>query len=103
MLNSMELDQFLLSLSDSHPPSSLSAHLQALWWEKKGDWERAHIIVQGLSDQLAACIHAYLHRREGDLGNAAYWDRRAGSCFSEGRQVDMDEEWLQLVNRASAS
>ncbi len=58
--------------------------LLALWWDAKGDWERAHEIAQDVSGADGAWVHAYLHRKEGDLGNAAYWYRRAGREMATG-------------------
>jgi hypothetical protein len=44
-----------------------------------GEWEAAHRIVQQYeADPTAACIHAVLHKIEGDLDNSRYWYRRAG-------------------------
>ncbi|MCP5149688.1 MAG: hypothetical protein H6983_19340 [Ectothiorhodospiraceae bacterium] len=59
-------------------PPGLAPGLRALWMEARGDWDAAHRIVQEESDADAAWVHAYLHRREGDLDNARYWYRRAG-------------------------
>jgi len=73
----MEFDNFSNSLSDNQPPSSVSAYLQALWYDGKGDWEQAHEIIQDIEDAKAAWVHAYLHRKEGDNGNARYWYNRA--------------------------
>ena len=58
------------------------APLAALWWAAKGEWDKAHEIVQDEDDADAAWVHAYLHRVEGDLGNAGYWYRRAGKSES---------------------
>jgi hypothetical protein len=59
-------------------PVRLPALLKALWWDRQGRWDEAHRIAQDLDSAEAAWVHAYLHRKEGDLGNAAYWYRRAG-------------------------
>jgi hypothetical protein len=59
--------------------------LQALWWDARGDWERAHALAQtDEADPRSAWVHAYLHRKEGDLSNAAYWYRRAGHPVATG-------------------
>ena len=43
-------------------------------------WAKAHVITQAHEGTpLFDAIHAFLHRIEGDLPNAAYWDRRSGS------------------------
>jgi hypothetical protein len=44
---------------------------------KAGNWAKAHIMVQDYSDSFSCMIHGYLHRVEGDLGNARYWYSRA--------------------------
>lgn len=90
----MPTAQFQNSLSDKVPQDDLSAPLQALWWARKGDWERAHKIVMDDESKEAACVHAYLHRAEGDLPNARYWYRRAGQ---EPREGSLDTEWADLV------
>jgi len=50
-----------------------------LWYDATGDWNTAHEIVQAMDDTMATRIHAYLHRKQGDLWNSNYWHRRAGS------------------------
>ncbi len=62
----------------------MSPLLRALWWDAKGNWHRAHEIAQDVETPQGAWVHAYLHRREGDAGNAAYWYRRAGKPVSFG-------------------
>ncbi len=62
----------------AEPPSGLSLALQALWWDARGDWGRAHELCQAQDDAAGAWVHAYLHRKEGDPSNAGYWYRRAG-------------------------
>jgi hypothetical protein len=69
---------YIASLDGAAPPPDLSAPLAALWWAAKSDWDQAHKIVQDESSREAAWVHAYLHRVEGDLGNAGYWYRQAG-------------------------
>ena len=81
-----ELDQFLTSISSEvQPDPSLSDCLQALWWAQKGNWDKAHDLAQDEGTSSGDWIHAYLHRLEGDLGNAAYWYNRALTLISEGR------------------
>lgn len=62
-------------------------HRKALDLARDGHWDEAHQLIQSRSDELACLIHAYLHREEGDLGNAGYWYRRAG--------VDMPDNTLE--------
>lgn len=77
----MTWEEFNHSLLEIKPPATLSPYLEALWWDAKGDWERAHVVAQDIDDRTGSWIHAYLHRKEGDLGNAAYWYRRAGKAM----------------------
>ena len=80
----MKVEEFLKNITESdHPSSDLSAPLQAMWWAKKGDWERAHSIAQEVHDPSGSWVHAYLHRVEGDLGNASYWYARRGQACQE--------------------
>ena len=77
-----EFHQSLLALAT--PPAGLAAPLQALWWEAKGDWARAHAVAQEDSGRDGAWVHAYLHRVEGDESNAAYWYARATKPVAHG-------------------
>jgi hypothetical protein len=86
---------FRASLKDAAPESSLSPPLAALWWAAKGNWDEAHRIVQDESTAEAAWVHAYLHRVEGDLGNAGYWYRQAGKPVAED---GLDAEWERIVS-----
>lgn len=90
----MTFDDFQTSLSNGQPPSSLSAYLKSLWYDGKADWEKAHTIIQDIEDTTAAWIHAYLHRKEGDNGNADYWYRRAGR---KRPAVSLEQEWKDIV------
>jgi hypothetical protein len=90
------LAAFEASLAADALPDGLSAHLQALWWLRRGEPERAHRLVQALDDAGAAAIHAHLHRLEGDLDNAGYWYRRAGVPFCS---EPFEAEWRELVLR----
>ena len=74
----MTMQQFQASLADPAPAPGLSAPLRALWWDARDNWAKAHIQVDDLDTPQAMAVHAYLHRREGDLANASYWYRRAG-------------------------
>lgn len=89
----MDVEGFRQSVSDSGPPAGLSGPLQGLWHAAKGNWNRAHEIVQDDESREAAWVHAYLHRVEGDLGNAGYWYRRAGQPADTG---SLDDEWSTI-------
>ena len=89
------VETFQKSLTDAAPPGALPPALQALWWARKGEWDRAHDIVQGYEGETDCdLIHAYLHRVEGDAGNAGYWYRRAGR---QTPAMSLDAEWDALV------
>jgi len=91
----MDLLAFQQSLSDNFPPESLSANAKALWYDGKGDWEKAHQVVQDRTGSNAAWIHAYLHRKEGDIWNADYWYNRAGKKRPD---ISLQDEWELLVS-----
>ena len=75
-------------------PDHLSVHLRSLWLDCKGDWKAAHDLIDQLGDKRSAHLHAYLHRKEGDIWNADYWYSRAGQ---KRPSISLDEEWEQLV------
>ena len=87
------LDAFTASTAAAAPPE-LSPPLAALWWTAKGEWERAHALVQDDPGRDAAHVHAHLHRREGDETNARYWYRRAGRTPATG---SLDAEWRAIA------
>lgn len=90
----MNFTTFKDSLVQASPPQGLSLSLQALWYEAKGDWPKAHQLAQQEHASEGAWVHAYLHRKEGDAGNAAYWYSRAGKAVSRSSH---DEEWEEIV------
>jgi hypothetical protein len=91
----MDYASFERSLGDNAPPEGTEPLLKAMWFERKGNWKRAHEIAQDINSADAAWVHAYLHRREGDLPNAEYWYRQAKRPVERG---DMDEEWRAMVS-----
>jgi hypothetical protein len=91
----MSIDSFISSLSQQHPPAGSSPLLQALWYDGKNNWQKAHEIAQDVESSDGSWIHAYLHRKEGDAFNAAYWYRRAGKPVPD---VSLDTEWKQIVS-----
>lgn len=90
----MNVADFIASLGGAAPAPELSAPLAGLWWAAKGDWDRAHKIVQDESSREAAWVHAYLHRVEGDLGNARYWYRQAGQPAAKD---SLEAEWQRIA------
>ena len=82
--------------SDSHPPAGLSAELEVLWLARAGRWDQAHDACQDLPDPAGAWIHAWLHRQEGDEGNAAYWYARARKPVPPPGQT-LEDEWLEIA------
>ncbi|MDQ3395918.1 MAG: hypothetical protein M3512_17680 [Bacteroidota bacterium] len=90
----MDFNEFKNSLNASHPPAGIPKLVEALWFEKKGDWDAAHDISQDVNTLEGAWVHAYLHRKEGDIGNASYWYARAGRKMPE---VSLDDEWEVIV------
>jgi len=96
----MNLDEYLASIENEQPSSELSETLTSLWWDKKGDWDRAHTIAQEIPTPQGSAVHAYLHREEGVLWNADYWYSRAGRTRPE---IPLETEWNNLVNEMLAS
>ena len=92
----MDLPAFRASLTAATPPLDLSPALQALWWDAKGDWERAHDCAQNDEGGAGDWAHGYLHRKEGDAGNAAYWYRRARLPMATG---PLEDEWETIARR----
>ena len=90
----MTLAEFQLTLNKKTPPAGLDQNLLALWYDGNGNWDEAHEIVQETSGFEGDWIHAYLHRKEGDLSNASYWYTRVGKNMPE---CSLDEEWNQIV------
>lgn len=91
---SVTLEDFRASLIHARPPDGCSSALAALWHDGKGDWEEAHRLAQNVDDEDGAWVHAYLHRKEGDSGNARHWYKRAARQFCDGA---LHEEWDQIV------
>jgi hypothetical protein len=81
-------------------PAGLTPPLRALWYDAKDDWESAHRIAQEDDSPDAAWVHAYLHRKEGDISNARYWYARAGRSALRG---SFQEEWRDIVSKLLAS
>lgn len=90
----MNVKQFKASVKDKVQPPGLSVPLASLWWDAKGEWSRAHDLVNELETVEAMAVHAYLHRKEGSASNAEYWYGRAGRSFHRRR---LEDEWTALV------
>jgi hypothetical protein len=89
----MTIDEFKATLNAATPPAAPPLML-ALWHDARGDWEKAHALAQDVDDKDGAWVHAYLHRKEGDLGNAAYWYRRAGQPVAS---ESLAAEWERIT------
>src|SRR5581483_2960011 len=90
----MDLNHFRDSLGSSEPPAGLTLALTGLWWDAKGDWAKAHESAQQDEGPAGSWVHAYLHRKEGDSSNAAYWYRRAGKSPA---RLSVEKEWEEIA------
>jgi len=90
----MTLDELKGTLQSPAPPSGLPPAIAALWHDARGDWEAAHRVAQDVNAQDGAWVHAYLHRKEGDLANAAYWYQRARQPIASDA---LDTEWERIA------
>jgi len=90
----MEIVEFRESLQQDRPPAGLSPALEALWWDAKGNWSKAHDSAQRDEGPDGSWVHAYLHRKQGDMSNAKYWYRRADRAAGYG---DLQREWDAIV------
>lgn len=95
----MDIRSFKESLSGEAAPSGASVPLKALWQDAKGDWHGAHDLLQNENSGAGAWVHAYLHRKEGDASNAAYWYRRAGKPVASGT---LEAEWEAMAEELLA-
>jgi hypothetical protein len=91
----MNVEEFVASITEGQtPPTGLSIPLAALWWDAKGDWARAHSLVDELESVNGMAVHAYLHRKEGSASNADYWYQRSGHSFY---RSGLEEERSALI------
>lgn len=95
MIVGVNLEGFKNTLNDANPPDELAPLLEALWFDAQEDWESAHRIAQADPSKNGAWVHAYLHRKEGDLGNASYWYNRAGRKMPD---ISLSEEWEEIAH-----
>jgi len=96
----MDLAAFRASLSSVSPPANLGPALRALWLDARGDWDAAHEAAQADEGGAGDWVHAYLHRKEGDAGNAGYWYRRARQPVC---RTALDEEWAAIASALLAA
>jgi hypothetical protein len=92
----MTIAEFKQSLQGSEPPPGLNVFLEVLWYDGKKEWKKAHDLVDRMPGLSAARIHAYLHRVEGDIGNATYWYYKSRERMPP---FHTEDEWDYLVNR----
>ena len=93
----MSFAEFQQSVArDGAPPADASRALQALWHDARGDWDRAHMCAQEDHGRDGSWVHAYLHRKEGDISNAGYWYARAGRPMPAG-SVALETEWAEIA------
>jgi hypothetical protein len=90
----MTLTEFKGTLTQSQPPGQFSVLLQAMWYDGKEDWESAHNLAQDINTKDGSWVHAYLHRKEGDNGNASYWYHRADRKMPA---YSLNQEWEEIV------
>lgn len=95
----MTLEEFTRTI-DAPAPPPVSAALLALWHDARGDWDAAHEVAQDVKDESGAWVHAYLHRKEGDLPNASYWYNRANRPVQSG---SLESEWEQIASALLSS
>ncbi len=88
----MTVEEFIRQ--DRQQIKSYSLALQALWYDYQDDWNRSHKLIDSESDKDCAWVHAYLHRKEGDLSNARYWYRRSGRPESK---LSLSQERQQIA------
>src|ERR1700692_4598291 len=94
MKRAMTFAEFERSLKTTAPPRGLAPAVAALWWAKRGDWDKAHTIVMNEDGRDAAWVHAYLHRVEGDAGNAGYWYRQGEKTAASGARA---AGWVRMT------
>jgi hypothetical protein len=90
----MTIEEFKSSLKNNEPPDGLTPLLKALWYDANGDWKNAHETAQEISTYDGSWVHAYLHRKEGDLSNASYWYLRAGRIMPD---MSLEIEWEKIL------
>jgi hypothetical protein len=82
--------------ADSAPPSGISVEAKSLWYARAGKWDASHDLCQDVPGKAGSWIHAWLHRQEGDIGNAGYWYSRAGREMPS-KGTSLEDEWLAIA------
>ena len=90
----MQFNTFYESIKNASPPTGVGTHLLAMWYDGHGNWDKAHSMVDNLEDAAACHVHAYLHRKEGDIWNADYWYKKAGKKRPD---ISLEQEWEAIV------
>jgi hypothetical protein len=90
----MNTGEFRDSINQENPPEKITGALAGLWWDAKGIWTKAHESAQEDESAAGAWVHAYLHRKEKDLSNAAYWYRQARKPVCKG---SLEDEWNEIA------
>ena len=83
--------------NDTQAPLGISPELKAMWLARKGQWDEAHDLCQAIPGSAGSWIHAWLHRQEGDYGNACYWYSRAGKPPTAAN-ASLEDEWFAIVD-----
>jgi hypothetical protein len=92
----MNYGEFILTVGENKPPAQLNKYLKILWYDSEGKWDVAHNLAQAIYNRHGSLLHAYLHRKEGDFANAAYWYSNADT---EMPTNPLNEEWEDLVRK----
>lgn len=92
----MNYEEFIMTFGENKPPLNLNKYLTVLWYDGKGKWDIAHNLAQSIYNRDGSLLHAYLHRKEGDLANAAYW---YSSADIEIPNKSIKDEWEELVRK----
>ena len=90
----MKYEDFIKFLETGEIPDDIPSLLQALLLDRAGDWDSAHTIAQNELTRDGSWVHAYLHRVEGDPGNASYWYSGAGRKIPD---ITLEEEWETIA------
>lgn len=90
----MDFNSFKKSVNDEYPSPGVNGLLKAMWYTANNEWNAAHRIAQENDSIYGSWVHAYLHREEGDTGNASYWYAQAGKMMPE---TSLESEWDEIT------